>query len=273
MNYIIKNIYHHVHIFTNSDSYDDGSNEDDSGISNCVLPCTCDTMNKTIHLTVSLPPCFSDYEIGQKITDYDWNTQIGLNHNYKYYNYMITYDSNLIEKLNHLQYIFIIEEGMVVADIGQQCSNDIIIDTVSENKQQKYLQEQRYNTSKRHLNMIGLEIREDSTLCNNYIIGDDKFVIKHIIDVMSQMKYLYEYCDYKKFIEKAKKNGKFDKENVKKQALDAKSNGVYPTVFPWKQRCEHRKTINLSKVINFFKLFGVFAIGCGVGTLIQNYKI
>lgn len=46
------------------------------------------------------------------------------------------------------------------------------------------------------LRTAGLELRTDSQLCANYIYqGED--TIPRIIDRMSQMKYLFEFCDIK----------------------------------------------------------------------------
>lgn len=100
----------------------------------------------------------------------------------------------------------------------------------------------KYNMNKNklvnELNKYGLELREDSKLCQLFIEGketDLDFVVKR----MCQMKYLYEYChmDECKAIAYQQRRLRYNDESIhdiaERIALKKYSNGIYPTVYPW----------------------------------------
>ena len=81
------------------------------------------------------------------------------------------------------------------------------------------------------LNKVGLELREDSNLCKEYINGSNENKLKDVVDRMCQMKYLFEYCHMDECKKKVSKYDNFNKaENL---ALKKYSNGNYPEKYPW----------------------------------------
>ena len=86
----------------------------------------------------------------------------------------------------------------------------------------------------------GLELRNDSKLCNKYIQGQSDFSIEYIVQRMCQMKYLHEYMDFKKFEKMAQDDYDYDDDYdisfidfVESYALKTLPGGKYPLVFPW----------------------------------------
>lgn len=89
----------------------------------------------------------------------------------------------------------------------------------------------------------GLKLRSDSELCNNYIYSDDESEdLDYIVERMSQMKFLFEYCKMRKCINKVKNN--YEKtgdyyyyeemfDESERLALNTYSNGDYPDKWPW----------------------------------------
>lgn len=85
----------------------------------------------------------------------------------------------------------------------------------------------------------GLELRNDSALCSNFIDGTTDLDLNYIVQRMCEMKYLYEYCNmkkikkqvyYKKKSHNALNNVNLDAEII---ALNKYSDGKYPNKFPW----------------------------------------
>jgi len=94
------------------------------------------------------------------------------------------------------------------------------------------------------LRNAGVEFRNDSMLCDKYIDGCKDFSIDEIVERMSQMKYLYQYCHmeeckniaYEKYLEDKNYDYHIDwsvTEHAEYLALKKYSNGKYPEVFPW----------------------------------------
>ena len=81
------------------------------------------------------------------------------------------------------------------------------------------LQEERKKTLINALQTRGLKLRTDSVLSTNYINGSDEFTIEHIVNVMCQMKYLYEYCNYKNILTKRSPFERNKREEIKYYAL------------------------------------------------------
>jgi DNA-binding transcriptional MerR regulator len=124
------------------------------------------------------------------------------------------------------------------------------------NEQKKFLQQEkmnkkeekknkRYESLTKALNKAGLELRNDSKSCENYIDGKIKDKnISDIVERMCQMKYLFEYCHMDECKEEAYKEyndtlnaGYFPDFDVfdegERIALEKYSNGEYPDIYPW----------------------------------------
>ena len=93
---------------------------------------------------------------------------------------------------------------------------------------------------KNELERMGLILRNDSVLCNEYIEGISEYSIEYIVQTMCEMKYLYEYCDMKVCKKKARATADMTyyypgmiSDIATKAALDKYSNGKFPDVFPW----------------------------------------
>ena len=88
------------------------------------------------------------------------------------------------------------------------------------------------------LSKYGLELRDDSKLCQGYINGTVKDKSPEwIVSRICQMKYLYDYCDMKSAFKAAKQLKTenpdiFVKETAERIAL-SKVGGTYPRQFPW----------------------------------------
>jgi hypothetical protein len=106
--------------------------------------------------------------------------------------------------------------------------------------------EQKYNRRKQllaELNGRGLQLRDDSKLCKQFI--ESKYCNQSLGDVvtrMCQMRYLYDYCNmercfdfvsYDPFRDSGDKLSHFNR--VEKYALDIYSGGIYPPRFPWEK--------------------------------------
>lgn len=84
-----------------------------------------------------------------------------------------------------------------------------IKDERKRNKQikQTSLREQRKAALIKQLTLYGLELREDSKLCQGYIEGTIKdWTVSNIVHRMCQMKYLYEYCHMDECYEEAERD-------------------------------------------------------------------
>ena len=114
-------------------------------------------------------------------------------------------------------------------------------------EQQKELKIKRKNKLISRLNKAGLNFRNDSELCKKYINGSKEFSLDYIIERMSQMKYLYEYCYMDKCKEIAHASycdeinaGYFPDcsvfDHAEYIALTKYSNGKYPDEFPWQKK-------------------------------------
>jgi len=87
-----------------------------------------------------------------------------------------------------------------------------------------------------------LTLRADSQLCEEYINGRLKNMsIDDIVQRMCQMRFLYEYCDFNKCYNEAKKI-KYEDHNYEyedmplfniAEVIALKKCGGYPDVFPW----------------------------------------
>jgi hypothetical protein len=109
---------------------------------------------------------------------------------------------------------------------------------------------ERLNNLVTALENVGLELRNDSKLCDGYIDGvlgkNDGWTIPTIVNRMCQMKYLYEYCDMEGAYQKAKKEyieelkaGYYPDVSVEEMAEEIalkKQGGRYPNDWPWLKR-------------------------------------
>jgi hypothetical protein len=125
------------------------------------------------------------------------------------------------------------------------------IKQIKDERKQKRLSNKQSKKEKRKydlldaLNQYGLTLRSDSKLCKGYLEGkikDTKSNLDFIVERMCQMKYLFEYCDMKNEIEKAKKeqqeewnDGYFPDISVFDHAeLNIlRRINTYPKIFPW----------------------------------------
>ena len=98
----------------------------------------------------------------------------------------------------------------------------------------------------------GLKLRADSSLCENYI-SNGRDDIDYVVERMCQMKYLFEYHDFHKYLDEAHKEHR----NMRKEGYypdcspfdDAEEKllddiGGYPDVFPWLVDMNNRNNRN-----------------------------
>lgn len=123
--------------------------------------------------------------------------------------------------------------------------DDIIkMKKINKEKNKKIRENKRKNKLIAKLNEAGLELREDSKLCKLYIENKTDFTLKEVVERMSQMKYLYEYCHMNECYNQARNeyfeelnNGYFPDvpifDNAEMIALKKYSNNKYPKIFPW----------------------------------------
>jgi hypothetical protein len=111
-------------------------------------------------------------------------------------------------------------------------------------KKNKELQDKRKKKLILEFGKAGLKFRDDSMLCKKYIHGDKEYALDYIVERMSQMKYLYEYCHmdecksiaYNSYQEELHAGYFPDcsvSEHAEMIALEKYSNGNYPDVYPW----------------------------------------
>jgi hypothetical protein len=104
------------------------------------------------------------------------------------------------------------------------------------------------------LRLAGLELRSDSALCQQYIQGVSEHSLVYIVNRMSEMKYLFEYCHmdecrdiaYEEHCDELEAGyfpdcSVFDR--AEEIALQKYSNGRYPVVFPWQKTLGNHPTI------------------------------
>ena len=125
------------------------------------------------------------------------------------------------------------------------------IKQLKDEQKQKRLYQKEIKKEKRKIQLIeilkkhGLTLRSDSKLCKGYLDGsikETKSNLNWIVERMCQMKFLFEYCNMKHEIEKAKEEqseewdrGYIPDNSVFEEAemnILKKING-YPKVFPW----------------------------------------
>ena len=133
------------------------------------------------------------------------------------------------------------------------CSNDLIEQKKHEIKIEKDNKREKREAKKNikvyskkelltnELTKFGLEFRDDSSLCKQYINGTlHGWTIPQIVKRMCQMKFLFEYCDMDEAFEKAKDNfreygERYDKEELFNEAerIALQKTRGYPDKFPW----------------------------------------
>ena len=145
------------------------------------------------------------------------------------------------------------DQVLELASIKYNCEINDVDDKIQEIKMKKIEDRDRRKQTKQNkrkeklineLNKVGLTLRDDSVLYQNYIDGDDSKELKWIVYRMCQMKYLFEYCNmedwqyeaYDKYCE-IRDAGYFPDfrvfDKAEEIALNKYSNGKYPKVFPW----------------------------------------
>lgn len=78
-------------------------------------------------------------------------------------------------------------------------------------------EENRYNYLVSKLKNRGLELRSDSKLCNDFLIGKSNYTVDYIVDVMEQMKWFYENTKYPEYSEQYTSCIYYDKEEYNKK--------------------------------------------------------
>lgn len=203
--------------------------------------CECVYKSEIMQFTVVLPDEFLEYNIGDEIINYNWNTQV-----YMHDNIRLSTNDNEIKTNNNLEKhvnMFTVLSAIVV-DIKDSIENTNFIDLLGESIKKENVRIERTILLTDRLNKSGLEYRMDCVLCNNFIFrGSDDYSVEYIINELCKMKYLCEYCHYDDFIEQAKLTGRYDRESIKKEALNVYSKGVYPAIFPWKNS-EQQEVVN-----------------------------
>jgi hypothetical protein len=128
----------------------------------------------------------------------------------------------------------------------EECVPKEYFERIEEEENELKLIDERKKELKDLLNKNGLQLRDDSKLCSKYIYtgnGD----LEYIIERMSEMKYLFEYCHMRKVIEivKEEMEEEYDEddfdfnmydglfESSEERALEMYSNDKYPDIFPW----------------------------------------
>jgi len=119
-----------------------------------------------------------------------------------------------------------------------------------EEKRERRIEKEQLKREKRKDKLIdalhksGLELRNDSVLCQHYINGISEHDVEYIVRRMSQMKFLFEYCHmdecrdiaYEEYRNELK-HGYFPDCSVFDRAeyiaLTKYSDGHYPLIFPW----------------------------------------
>ena len=107
--------------------------------------------------------------------------------------------------------------------------------------------DRRYNELTSGLHSAGLELRSDSALCQQFIQGVSEYSSEYIVQRMSEMKFLFEYCHMDECRDIANEEhydeleagyipdcSVFDR--AEEIALQKYSNGQYPVIFPWYRR-------------------------------------
>lgn len=101
-------------------------------------------------------------------------------------------------------------------------------------------QEQRHSHLRYLLSQSGLELRDDSTLCQRYIRGEIKEQTPEwIVNRMCQLKYLYQYLDMKKAYKESRKLKAEQPDypqsisQLAEHIALRKVGGSYPDKFPW----------------------------------------
>ena len=118
-------------------------------------------------------------------------------------------------------------------------------------RQQRTQKEQMKQEKRRYklleaLNKAGLDLRNDSVLCQQYMNGTSDYSLDYIVRRMSQMKFLFDYCHmdecrdiaYEEHTDELQ-NGYFPDcsvfDRAEDIALSKYSNGRYPDNFPWRK--------------------------------------
>lgn len=128
-------------------------------------------------------------------------------------------------------------------DIGADKENKLTIQRQERERKQRVLQAQRKDELASCLKKVGLVLRADSVLCQNYINGINEDSLETIVKRMCEMKYLFEYCNmnlcknqaYQEFLDN--NDGEYYPgivfDRAEEIALNKYSNGSYPEIFPW----------------------------------------
>ena len=105
---------------------------------------------------------------------------------------------------------------------------------------EKKLRDARIDQLVDAMEAVGLEIRDDSKLCDGYIEGTLGWTLQDVVDMCCEMHWLYNYTNYPtqldKRLQKARENRYyFDYEEVEYYVRRRvfKKHGGIPTVYPW----------------------------------------
>lgn len=130
----------------------------------------------------------------------------------------------------------------------QELSNKKIARKTKKDDKKKNDQMKRKQLLVNALQEQGLELRNDSVLCEQYIEGDSgilkEWSINSIVERMCEMKYLYDYCHMHSMLDEAYHEQKEEREQgyypdmsvaelAEMKALEKYSNNKYPNPWPW----------------------------------------
>lgn len=125
----------------------------------------------------------------------------------------------------------------------EDCITDELLDKIQneEPKHEKYIKNMKIRKTKliEAFQDNGLELRDDSELCQKYIqYGCVR--LDYVIKRMSEMKYLFNYCHMRKILNKTKSKYRdeyYEYEEIfdeaENKALEHYSDGEYPDIWPW----------------------------------------
>ncbi len=123
-----------------------------------------------------------------------------------------------------------------------------LLELKAEKRERRVANKERKSANRKELltielNNKGLELREDSVLCQSYIDGtlENGWTIPGIVKRMCKMKYLFEYCDMDAAIEEAKEymRGEIEYKGYCSESLIDIAEEIilktkkYPRVWPW----------------------------------------
>ena len=207
--------------------------------------CCCVYKSKIVYFIITLPDKFTEYNIGENILNYNWNTEINMD------SYVIFSINDInTEKTHNLQRHTnkFTALNAAIIDINDSIINTQFTDIIEDFRKKESAKNEKIkliNERKKLMNDSltnrGLEILKDrvseesrlySDYCYKYIFGSNIYSADMLTNLMCKKKYLVEYCHSNDifFSLPYKKRYIID---IDRKALDKYSNGKYPSIYPW----------------------------------------